>query len=523
MFNLATSGFVTPQGLDGTVDAPIGLEALLRDAHNYSGMELPLPPAMAGLYRILALLAARVTGLDDYDREHEWQVARDQVLAEGAFDAEAITAYFDDYRDRFELFDAKRPWGQDPRLRDECDKSSGINKLVWGRPAGRTQVWLRHVDDREARPVPAAEAVHHLIATLYYGPSGLCSRRTANGVTAGNSAAGPLRGALSIHPVGRTLFETIVLNIPFVSSEIEGDPAFWERDELRDPTFAPDPGNGLAGVLTNQVQHAVLLYPSDDGQSVVDATVTWGARPPRDGATPKNPDPFQVYVTTKDGREFARSADASRAVWRDVDPILQDTERDAGRTTRPKIITTFSRALRGRPDLRIQVFGFDQDRQARDKAWFTAETPPVLHWLSAEPEQAGDDKKVSRVLNHLRAATDAAEDTGWQLERTLTQVGRECGLVGGSTGGDRAPWNELSMARYWRRAEAVFWDAVTGDAPVTPNRFISVALQVYDTATDDYRHRPRVARAVARNVGSLYRNWVTEPTISSEATEGRNE
>ncbi|MGW2514271.1 hypothetical protein ACWC0A_33800 [Streptomyces scopuliridis] len=63
----------------------------------------------------------------------------------------------------------------------------------------------------------------HLIAQLYYGPSGRCTPRTVAGERFGNSMAGPLRRAMSYHPVGRTLYETLLLGIHA--------PAAWPQEK----------------------------------------------------------------------------------------------------------------------------------------------------------------------------------------------------------------------------------------------------------------------------------------------------
>lgn len=46
------------------VPAAVGLRELLERAHEIEGLAVTVPPALAGLYRVLYALTARVTGLD---------------------------------------------------------------------------------------------------------------------------------------------------------------------------------------------------------------------------------------------------------------------------------------------------------------------------------------------------------------------------------------------------------------------------------------------------------------------------
>ncbi|TQN32695.1 CRISPR-associated Cse1 family protein [Haloactinospora alba] len=518
-FDLTTDPWIPVRPKHGGPASPVGLTTLFQRAHEYTDVELALPPASAGLWRILAFIAARLSGLDTCTEWSEWARIRKQVLHEdGRFDPEEVEDYFQRYRDRFDLF-GDRPWLQDPRLggsEAQCPKTSGVNKLCWGRPAGNTQVWLRHTTDLRPIPVPAAEAAHHLLATLYYGPSGRCTSRTAGDVSAADTAAGPLRGALSFHPLGRTLFESLLLNIPFIDDD-EDTLAPWERDELRDPTLPP-PVTGLAGRLVDQFRHAVLLEPSPDGTEVRDATVTWGARlSPEIRQTWSAPeDPYQIHIRREDGTPAPMKADATRAVWRDVAAILQDGQHRGQLTRMPRLHRDLRYHLPSdiRSAMRARSFGFDQDGQTRDKQWFTATTPRILQWLH---ESAEDNRQAGRMLNVIRQATDSAEDAGWRLERQLTRAWKDSGLGGEVKRGDSAPWTLLGTGRYWSRAYEVFWKLVGGDTPQEPgNAFIRLALEAYTEATDGYRHRPRVAKAVARNRGALFKNWIAEPDDGAE-------
>ncbi|MBD2895634.1 hypothetical protein amrb99_45730 [Actinomadura sp. RB99] len=482
----------------------VGLRELMVRAHELTDVDVPIPPAAAGLWRVLTVLAARVTGLDrQEDGADEWFDRRDDILDRGTFDADAVHEYFNRFPGRFDLFDSERPWLQDPRLATECDSESGINKLAMERPAGQNQVWLDHHHDGQAGPLDLTTALFHLLAQLYYGPSGRCTARRVNGRKEANMTAGPLRRVVSFHPLGRNLFESLVISIPFLGRREGDDLAPWEYDELPDPLGVPPMPGGVAGVLTGRFRHALLLVPSADRTEVVNAYLTWAWRNPH----PEVRDPYLIYQANKEGDFYTRRADASRALWRDVDALLlEDVGVRGGRSARPDAFGAGIEMLPFdvRAALRVRAYGFHQDGQTRDQQWFAATTPAVLGTLFGDAETAGA----------LSRARDAAERTEWHLQRALRNawiavndpsngsgrlVRREADIAPG-------PWPDAAAGAYWPRAEAIFWRRVRRrDFDHAAREFVRLAADVFDEVTGHAGHRPRVKRALERARGFIFR------------------
>ncbi|MGH8917563.1 MAG: type I-E CRISPR-associated protein Cse1/CasA, partial [Actinomycetes bacterium] len=427
-----------PVTLKNGSSTSLGLRELFHRAHEIEGLELPVPPAASGLLRILAALTARIAAgsdgvrLDDEDLAEDargWLRQRNQVLARGRFDVGAVDAYLDEEvpEGHLDLFHPTRPFLQDPRLRTECvdgkgqPNPSGVNKLVLGRPTGvNGAVLFGHFTDTDPVPVPAAVAAWHLIAQLYYGPSGQCTPRRITSVKPGNGDAGPLRKTVSYHPWADDLFTTLVLAVP--QPGICGDPdpddaCPWEAGELPDP-LGPLPAPSWPGrLLTGRARHAALLEPSADGTMVTDAYLTWSTHQPAAAAR----DPYVILDMPRSGGgpPFARPADGNRALWRDLDALLL---KGGGQNQRPPAFEGLPR--KGRSGLRVRAYGFDQDGQQRDSSWFEATTPPVLEWREDGPqphmamrvgqcrefsEQVGDRLHYAARLA-WRLATDAGID-----------------------------------------------------------------------------------------------------------------
>lgn len=463
--------------LKGPHTTLVGLREFLHNAHEFDDLAVPVPPAASGLWRILYAITARVTRLDIADG---WEDRQEEWMQRGEFDRSSVDAYLGQYRERFDLFHPDRPWLQDPRLRTQCTKTSGVNKLVFDRPSGQNQVWFGHYTDTDPVPLPAYEAAWYLVAQLYYGAAGRCTSREVRGQAFANTSAGPLRSVMSYHPVGRNLFESLILGVPARLAENEAaDLCPWERHELPDPLGPPEPTTWPGGLLTGQANHAVLLVSAADGETVADAYVTWARRK----TIPHTQDPYVVLRVNSQGDWNSLRADRSRALWRDVDALLAD---DPNGSYRPKIINTAAALDEG--DQRIRAYGFDQDGQAKDHQWFTAITPPILRWRLEQ------DRAAALGIGALHKAAEQVAD---RLKTVVRLAWQE--VARGKDKNDRiGPWVRPATAHYWAAAERAFWSLVYAESFDDPRRpFLRLGHESIDHATDYVGQRPRVARAVA--------------------------
>ncbi|MEU6988532.1 type I-E CRISPR-associated protein Cse1/CasA [Streptomyces sp. NPDC046324] len=481
----------------------VGLRELFLHAHEFGDLAVASPPAASGLLRVLCAMAARLTGLDrvEWGDAESWLDTRYGLLeAADGFVPERVHAYFDDCADGLRLYDEERPFLQDPRLATECTATSGINKLVLGRPAGNNQVFFGHFTDDTQVPLPSDEAVLHLLAQLYYGASGQCTRRTVDGQKYGNTMAGPLRRVLSCHPLGRTLHETLLLGIPHPETWPAPDRARpdlcpWEESRPLPALTAPQPPTGPMSLLTDRHQHAVLLLPSPDGTEATDATITWALRTNR----PPVSDPYLIWDESKDGETYPRRADAERSLWRDLDGlILQDR---GGKNRRPLIfegLTGTQLPEEVFDHLRVAAHGFDQDGQTRNRSHFTAVTPPLVALLAPTGTHADNNLALG-----VKEGRQAAEHAAWRLDKALRDTWRAYTLPfddrpAGKGKKDRGagPWPERAKAAYWPAAEERFWELLDAkDFTLALPAFGQIALHVFDDLTATIASQPRGAKA----------------------------
>lgn len=431
----------------------LGLLDLFDRAHEIAGLGVAEPPAHAALLRVLYALAIRTCALDQCGTSIDsWAERRQEIWDEGRFPVEGVREYADRYRGRFFVFDpiGGRPWMQDPRLEEQCDaaKTAGVNKLIMTRPSGNNHAWFRHGRDTDPDFPSVSEAVLNLLLWHYWGPSGRCSAREVDGEKTASCAAGPLRTALSYHPEGKTLFETLLVGLvpPDSGDRLEEDVCPWESEELPDPAGLPKGPAGPCSRLTARSQHALLLVP--DGASaddrgtptlVRDAYITWAYRAGR----PARDDDYLIWQVSTQNNRYPRPADARRALWRDLDALLLKDPIGPSQARRPKV---FRWAAELSTELRVRALGFEQDGQAKDTQFVEAVTPPVLDHL---------EEKNPRTTNPIAQLRMLGERYGMRLRRALILAWR---AYFGDPKSDPEAWTTPAEARYWPAAEDTFWE-----------------------------------------------------------------
>ncbi|MFE4055246.1 type I-E CRISPR-associated protein Cse1/CasA [Streptomyces sp. NPDC059096] len=484
--------------------ARTGLRNLLLSSERIEGLAVADPPAHSALLRILYALTARVTGLDETG-PGDWGHRRSLVLDQERLDAQKTETYFARYYDRFFLYDPAggRPWMQDARLTRQCDpdNTAGVNKLIVTRPSGNNHAWFRHGSDARPDLPTTTEAVLNLLTWHYYGPSGRCSAREVAGVKSASMTAGPLRTALSYHPEGDTLFETLLAGLvrPDTTVRRETDRCPWEWDELPDPDAAPRPPTGPCSRLTACSQHALLLVPDPQNEDRVgDAFITWAYR---SGRLPRDDD-YLIWQISQQGNRYPRPADSGRALWRDLDALLLKDPVGTAQARRPAV---FGSAFEVSEDLRVRALGFEQEGQAKDTQFIDASTPPVLGYVETEV-----NARTAPAVGLLRKL---GETYGRNLDRALRKA---WAAYKDDPKADAGKWIAEAGARYWPTAETEFWTRFrlldrTGqvlgaglDRVAARKAFLGLAEGAYDQVTRSVTRTQRGAKAVSEARIELY-------------------
>ncbi|NLG48937.1 MAG: type I-E CRISPR-associated protein Cse1/CasA, partial [Chloroflexi bacterium] len=197
---------------DGRMEE-LGLRDALVQAHRFRELGGESPLVSAALYRLLLAVVHRVFGPEGRDA---WA----ELWARKCWDAAALDAYFARWRHRFDLFDEDRPFFQ---ASYPGAKPKSIISLVHHMASGNNPVLFDHHTETDGASLSPAEAARALVAAQSFGLGGLSG--FPEKFTDGSCA----RGVLFL-VVGDTLFETLMLNMPYRSKE--DDPLGLEKPDM---------------------------------------------------------------------------------------------------------------------------------------------------------------------------------------------------------------------------------------------------------------------------------------------------
>lgn len=268
---------------------------------------------------------------------------------------------------------------------------------------------------------------------------------------------GPLRGSASFHPQGRTLFETLVLGMPYVALTGQ-DEAPWEAP-LPDPLDPMPAPTGIATLVLGGFRHALLLEPSPGEEEVVRCWITWGAQDAREPVS----DPWLMHYHAQ-GTEHVPLARAERAAWRSV-PDLCDPQ------SQPPVWERLFADLEmlGSPPVGATMCGIDQERgKAQDRQ--------LVH------DRTGTLGEAAELVQRVRWVLAALAQGKW-LERAVQELAQGMGIGKASRGPEvvAAYWDRGGRA--WQARELVgvqrlslqVWEEMVSPAVPPQPRFVRLA------------------------------------------------
>ena len=211
-FDLRARGWIPVRESSGTV-REIGLEETMRRAHELRQIEGESPLETVSLYRLLVGLAHHLVG--DFHSMREWR----EIGAKEKFDAGKVVQYFDQWADRFRLFDEALPFWQCPGLantdpRTKAERPVPVASLVHSVASGNNKTLFSHQTDDGDFSLGAAEAARALVTAQYFSVGGL-NKKSSNhfGGPQQSYYHAPFVPGMPCIIMGNTLFKTIILNM----------------------------------------------------------------------------------------------------------------------------------------------------------------------------------------------------------------------------------------------------------------------------------------------------------------------
>ncbi|MSS46397.1 type I-E CRISPR-associated protein Cse1/CasA [Cutibacterium sp. WCA-380-WT-3A] len=321
-FNLMDEPWILAREPDNRV-----VEVSIRDAFHRAtelrALAGEIPTQEAAILRLLLAIVMRATARERSDDEKvdDWG----QWWSEG-LPLDEIDSYLDQWHDRFDLFDDRAPFMQVADLHTAKGGFSGLTKIISEVPANDKFFTTR--DGAGIASLSFAEAARWLVHAHAFDVSGIKSGavgdprvKSGKGFPIGTGVSGPM-GIVVVE--GANLSETILLNL-FLEDDPEGDVPVWERPAQGPAPDAQHPvPTGCADLFTWQSRRARLIT---DGERVTDVLlcngdkVEWKDLLHKDSSTAWR---FSAPQTKTAGQVvyMPRSHDATKAMWRGLEPLL---------------------------------------------------------------------------------------------------------------------------------------------------------------------------------------------------------
>ena len=505
-FNLLNQPWI-PVAVPNGPPQEVSLLELIEKASEFSGIEHSDPLVTIATYRfVLAFLHRALDGPVHPKQTAEWY--------QHGFPAEQVRDYARTWQHRFDLFDAERPFLQQPGIEREAfldhwtrlsSTRGSFNTNVLFRPQLRTPKELPE------DAITPAEAALELLSHQSFTLGGLIKRF----VTSAKSS--PVATAALTLVVGESLLNTLCLNLVTYDKSYgrETEQPVWER-ELPSLTSLEKGLEVVINGLTTQYvwpARAILLQPN--GQTKIQTMYYAAGQPPSER---RYHDPMVTTVKNSKGDEYPMAYREGKALWRDLHSFVPRPEEHGG----PKVIKHASDLLRrvgNTSKIPFAVFGM-----VNNKAKIVTVRREELRLPTAvvdRPQFADQLSKLSQTAN----------DGAFRLKVALQVLSKA--LLSPGEGADTKDINAQVNAfqweeRYWPTAEVEFWkfiDTLSADpgtfAEVYADRVEgweknigNLVYRTYDDITDTLGRSAQTLRAIERGRFNLKKGFKKKSDVS---------
>ncbi|MFI2026741.1 type I-E CRISPR-associated protein Cse1/CasA [Streptomyces buecherae] len=336
----------------------VGVRELLLDAHRFRDIEVDIPTQKPAIFRQL-LLPLVVDALGFPKDAADWA----KRFARGAFsdaEREGLVRYFDTYGGHFDLFSETDPFAQVAGLRTAKGETKTSALLVATAAQGNNVPLFSSRTDADPLELTPAEAARWLLHTHCWDTGQIKTgvegdRQAKDGKTMANPV-GPLGQLGVIMPRGRTLYETLLLNVPYGKTRLKDDLPQWRRrerngdvEDTRSTATANWQARPTAGPLETWTWQArrIRLFPelvADGSLRVTRAVVSAGDRMSQVSQDHETHTAWREESPASYARHKGKDAEVpqirplqhtiGRAAWRGLDSLLA-VDRSADLTKAP--------------------------------------------------------------------------------------------------------------------------------------------------------------------------------------------
>ncbi|MEV4218799.1 type I-E CRISPR-associated protein Cse1/CasA [Nonomuraea sp. NPDC049725] len=531
-YDLIDSPWLLPRPRGEAARELRSLRHTLLNAHEYDSVEVEVSTQTPALLRHL-LVPIVMDALGRPADRAEWA----RRFANGRFteqQQQAIGDYLDEHRSRFDLFSEEAPFAQVAGLHTAKQETKGAALLVATAASGNNVPLFATRTEGDPLPLTPPEAARWLLHAHCWDTAGIKSGAADDplakaGKTTGN-VTGPLGYLGVIVPVGRTLFETLMLNIP-IGHQPADDLPQWRRPPAT-AQWRSRAATGLLDLWTWQSRR-IRLVPeeTDKGLRVCRVVVCAGDR--LESIPEWEPHTAWIFAKAPKGAtgmlRRPRRHMAGKAAWRGMAALLAAERQDGDGGVETSVLLSQLADIQAEGflafdyPLQVQTIGIVYGTQSAvvEDILFDSIPLPIAGLrtktdtyttLVQVTEQAED---LARAVNDLSADLrrargadpipwDKGQRPGEFVLHALDPLVRRF-LVGVRATADdpellekgRAAWEELAGQRTWEVAEKLL-------ATATGSEFAGRVVKkdnreyVYRLASAEQNFRQRVRDALPR-------------------------
>ena len=393
----------------------------LARAHEVAEISDSSPLILASLHRfLLAVLHSKFKTESYEDWKNLWRKKH--------WEAKKLQEYFDEFKDRFNLFDDERPFYQYPTVKSSASgdeaKENLLTTLMQEKASGNNATLFDHSFEANQETFPPEVAARYLIARQAFSFSG-----TGCTYPFGFFNSTLVKG-FSVFAIGDNLFETLALNLvryprkrtfPYRTDDDGNklDKPFWERDELIQATEKDSKGTSLHGYLDYLTWQSrrIKLIRTENSEKVKSCQLQQNFKL---SERELFFDPFKVYAESKDRKAakayYELDLKEDKSLWRDSHAIFQQANSDdkewRGLFNHLAEIKRFIRdgEIEGKPEYAISIFGLINDK-AKVFQWSHERLPLPLAYL-----------QDNELLGKLEKSIKCAEDFGKVLRDSMMEL-----------------------------------------------------------------------------------------------------
>jgi len=433
-FNLIDEGWIPVRKCSGE-RIELGIRDTLLHAKEIEVIEDASPLVVAALHRfLLAVLYRALEGPTDIDQAKAW--------FKSGLPAERISAYLEQWRDRFWLFDENYPFFQIPGFEPKVWRA--WTALAAEHNADNAKVLFDHIDVTRPEAVPAAAAARWLLAAQTFSVSAGKSELAHTGTA-------PSATAAMVIPLGFQLEDTLLLNlVPQNRAVLSTDLPVWEREPESLASLKAGAKRAIMGYCDRYTWRTrSVRLRGDESSGVRELAFASGV----ENSSKDSLDPMLSYrIDDKNGKLPIQFKE--RGLWRDFDSLLPDDAKLA-----PEVIenvVTLTRLQRTRFPRSVMALGLSNvPGQAKINFW--------RFERFALPEALVGNQSVRQEIHELLAG---AEISHGALATACNEFARNL-LTRGDRSLKKSDIDQFvkqipASATYWSTLEAAFHDVLLG-------------------------------------------------------------